>query len=613
MGKLSLKAVRAMLADISSGSNTYSWAYENAMGRIESQHTEQAKFAKQVLAWVTYAKRPLTLTEIQHALAIEIGSSFLDEENIPQLDDLISVCAGLITIDERRGVIRLVHSTAQEYFDLTGAKWFPGAEAHIASACLTYLSFDEFATGFCHTDLEFEDRLWTYRLYDYAAEHWGDHAADIPVSNPELTKFINRQASLEAASQALFVSEKFWLQTNYSQLVPTKMTALHLTAHFGLLDASVLLLRKHHPDTMDSYRRTPLVYAASNGREAVAKALLQRKASVRVADLYGDVPLSYAAGKGHDGIVKLLLDKDSSTDLGNIHKRQAILYAVKFGNSSTTKLLLEHGADVNSYNSFSQTVLAIAATHGHNSTIENLLNWGASMEATDLQGRTPLLCAAASGYDGTVALLVQRGAKIGSRDSQGRNVVSHAAENGDLSTIKYLHSQKAEIDQEDSLGRTPLSYAARKGHKIIAAYLLENGVREDHQDTRGRTPLFHAAEGNKISVVGLLINAGADIHSRSRDVNEIVSRSNGMNLRGSTASASSTSGRTPLFAAVMNGHDKVVKILLERGAKVEAWPSLQCVNLAAYEGMVELLNEYGARVHWENIKGVRFLNFAIKN
>jgi hypothetical protein len=65
----------------------------------------------QVLLWITCAKRRLTTFEIQHALAVEVGHSELHEDNLPQVEDIISVCAGLVTVDEETKAIRLVHYT----------------------------------------------------------------------------------------------------------------------------------------------------------------------------------------------------------------------------------------------------------------------------------------------------------------------------------------------------------------------------------------------------------------------------------------------------------------------------------------------------------------------
>ena len=130
------------------------------MERIEGQFSDQEDLAKQVLSWITCAKRPLTKSELQHALAVEVGESQLDDDNTPQIEDIVSVCAGLVTVDEESNAIRLVHYTTQEYFERTQKRWFPDAETDILKTCITYLSFDTFDAGFCETDEEFEHRLF---------------------------------------------------------------------------------------------------------------------------------------------------------------------------------------------------------------------------------------------------------------------------------------------------------------------------------------------------------------------------------------------------------------------------------------------------------------------
>ncbi len=47
--------------------------YDHAMERIRSQDTEYAGMAKQVLAWLSHAYRPLSVKELQHALAVHPG------------------------------------------------------------------------------------------------------------------------------------------------------------------------------------------------------------------------------------------------------------------------------------------------------------------------------------------------------------------------------------------------------------------------------------------------------------------------------------------------------------------------------------------------------------
>ena len=113
------KATRTALKKFPNGSEAYNYAYEEAMERVDGQITNSRDLAKQVLSWITCAKRPLTTSELRHAIAVEIGAFKLDEENLPEIEDIVSVCAGLVTVDQESDIIRFVHYTTQEYFERT--------------------------------------------------------------------------------------------------------------------------------------------------------------------------------------------------------------------------------------------------------------------------------------------------------------------------------------------------------------------------------------------------------------------------------------------------------------------------------------------------------------
>ncbi|OCK74144.1 hypothetical protein K432DRAFT_430203, partial [Lepidopterella palustris CBS 459.81] len=165
IGKKSIKTVRSALKKLPAGSGAYDYAYDAAMERIEGQLSDQRDLAKQVLSWITCAKRPLTTIELQHALAVEVGEVELDEDNFSPIEDMVSICAGLVTVDEESRIIRLVHYTTQEYFERTQERWFSSAEADITTICVTYLSFTVFRSGYCPTDSCFEERLLLNPLY----------------------------------------------------------------------------------------------------------------------------------------------------------------------------------------------------------------------------------------------------------------------------------------------------------------------------------------------------------------------------------------------------------------------------------------------------------------
>jgi hypothetical protein len=69
------------------------------------------ELAKQVLLWITCSKRPLTTSELRYALVVEVGKAELDEDNLPQIEDMVLVYAGLVTVDEESCIIRLVRYT----------------------------------------------------------------------------------------------------------------------------------------------------------------------------------------------------------------------------------------------------------------------------------------------------------------------------------------------------------------------------------------------------------------------------------------------------------------------------------------------------------------------
>ena len=65
-------------------------------------------------------------------------------------------------------------------------------------------------------------------------------------------------------------------------------------------------------DKKDILGRTPLIYAAQSGHEALVRLLLERGADVEAKDRGGETALIYAAESGHEAVVRLLKSAGAS-------------------------------------------------------------------------------------------------------------------------------------------------------------------------------------------------------------------------------------------------------------------------------------------------------------
>jgi ankyrin repeat protein len=447
------------------------------MERIEYQNPNSQELAKQILGWITCAKRPLMTTELQHAMAVEFGSSKMDEENLTEITDMTSVCAGLVTVDEKSGIIRLVHYTTQQYFERTWTSWFPDIQRDITTTCVTYLSFDAFKSGFCQTDDEFEARLRSNVFYDYAARNWGYHARSVFLDVEHLVlDFLESEAQLSASSQAMTISDRF---SGYSQDVPKRMTGVHVAAHFGLKEAMAALLNNGHDlNLRDTYGRTPLLISAAEGHEAVVSLLLvESNVHLNPKDKYnGRTPLFWAVVNRHEGVVKVLLARDGvNPNYKNIDGQTPLSWAANEGCEAVTKLLLgKDGVHLNSKDRYTgRTPLSRAVVNGDEVVTKLLLAMdGVNPNSMDINGHTPLSLAAVKGHEVIVKLLLdEKSVYLNPKDNyRGLTPLLWATEAGHSKIMQLLLEKGADCTNRGTL----LSFAAKNGYDVVVKLLLEN-------------------------------------------------------------------------------------------------------------------------------------------
>ena len=81
--------------------------YERTWERIEAQTEDEVSLATKAIIWVTYTHQPLNVTQLQHAVVVSDEGDGFDEDDIAAEELIVSVCCGLIVVDQSR-IVRLV-------------------------------------------------------------------------------------------------------------------------------------------------------------------------------------------------------------------------------------------------------------------------------------------------------------------------------------------------------------------------------------------------------------------------------------------------------------------------------------------------------------------------
>ncbi|KAF7592995.1 hypothetical protein BBP40_012154 [Aspergillus hancockii] len=574
-------AVKKDLKRFSKSKDRLDTTYRLAMERIGLR---EDGYPKKILAWLVHAKRPLATQELQHALAVqEPHESELDEDEIPDLVELHSECAGLVTVDEHSNIIRLVHYTAQEYFERTWKDWFPSAESDIAAACVTYLSYDIFDTGICQTRDELEQRLDSNCFYDYAARNWGHHARISRTDGDQcILDLLESKAKVSACAQLMLEDYNDYYR-DYSE---NHITGVHVAAFFGLVESTAALLqRQHNPNMKDSYSRTPMHYAAGNGHERVVDLLAGSGVD---PDSYHDesaTPLHQAAGNGHEAVVTMLLDKGASPNIfSKFSSGIPLHWAAKNGQTAIAEQLLERGAKIDLYTKFTRgTPLSQAAWEGHEAVARLLLDKGANPNFCDTSEWLPLKMAAFRGFEAIVKLLLEREANIGITGP-----LHEAAENGHVAVVELLLNKGVDPNCQHGRQGTPLHLAAERGHEAVVEMLIDQGADPNSQDQfDSKTPLHKAAGAGHKAVVKLLLDSGANPDVDFQGIYR---------------------GETPLHHAAQAGHEAATNLLLDKGANPNCYygtigTPLHQAAAMGHEAVVKLLLDKGANPNVHNQPG----------
>uniref|UniRef100_A0A669ER29 Ankyrin 3 n=1 Tax=Oreochromis niloticus TaxID=8128 RepID=A0A669ER29_ORENI len=270
------------------------------------------------------------------------------------------------------------------------------------------------------------------------------------------------------------------------------------------------------------------------------------------------------------------------------------LRAARAGNLEKALDYLKNGVDINICNQNGLNALHLASKEGHVEVVAELIKQGANVDAATKKGNTALHIASLAGQTEVVKELVTHGANVNAQSQNGFTPLYMAAQENHLDVVQFLldNGSSQSIATED--GFTPLAVALQQGHDQVVSLLLEN-------DTKGkvRLPALHIAarkDDTKAAALLLQNDHNADIWSYSF----IVPARNDI---------------TPLHVASKRGNSNMVRLLLERGAKIDARTKdgltpLHCGARSGHEQVVEMLLNRGAPILSKTKNGLSPLHMA---
>uniref|UniRef100_A0A3B4BZD6 K Homology domain-containing protein n=1 Tax=Pygocentrus nattereri TaxID=42514 RepID=A0A3B4BZD6_PYGNA len=264
-----------------------------------------------------------------------------------------------------------------------------------------------------------------------------------------------------------------------------------------------------------------------------------------------DTALTLACAGGHEELVSVLIARGANIEHRDKKGFTPLILAATAGHVGVVEILLDKGGDIEAQSERTKdTPLSLACSGGRQEVVELLLLRGANKEHRNVSDYTPLSLAASGGYVNIIKILLNAGAEINSRTGSklGISPLMLAAMNGHVPAVKLLLDMGSDINAQIETNRnTALTLACFQGRAEVVSLLLDRKANVEHRAKTGLTPLMEAASGGYAEVGRVLLDKGADVNAppvpSSRD--------------------------TALTIAADKGHYKFCELLINRGAHID--------------------------------------------
>ncbi|GIZ38637.1 hypothetical protein CKM354_000204900 [Cercospora kikuchii] len=499
---------------------TLDTTYERMLARIEENVRDDALT---LLRWIAYAQRPLTLEELVDTTIIDLTQeASVEIDNRGGLGDALEMLSGLVTTGPPDTRSDRSLNRVDEYDPDTEPIF--GRED-----CL-------------HT---------TDDVGENKAPKWN---TTVRLAHFSVKEYLESTRILQSKAQ------DFQFQSAREHWILAQSCLAYLLSYSGDARKSSVLGDLRTFPLLLYAAETWYVHLSSQSREVVgreATLLLQDEARhdwwlVHRADDEGCIPFLPAE---------------------YAEEASALYYASYLGLWHVAQTFLDVGVDVNAVSGRFRTALIAASAQGHDTIVQMLANAGADFDEKRFTGDA-LLTAVSLGHEKVVRTLLKAGATVHAADKSSNipgDLLSRAIHGGSKGVVQMLIAAGANVNPPHL--PSPLTFASGLNDVELVRMLLDAGADDLHEALRVADYRVHR------NMSQILLQKIADITAQA---DKLIAAIKSGDLEAaemlikvpSNVNAKGSNGDSALGLACYYGHERVVRILLDAGADVDALGSL---------------------------------------
>lgn len=482
--------------------------------------------AKDIIAFVRDAARPLRVKELLYMLALRSSAKEIDEDDLRAREVIPTITEGLVDIGEG-DLLDFVHPGLRHHLECDSSRRsFPDSNFSLAKLCFKYLNSPRFSTGACASKSDLKKRMDGAPFWVYAAENLHKHYK-ASANHPEATrlkesilKFLKRDGSIACALQLIHSIGK---EATDPKLAIQLATEDELKTPLVLAgDLSITKWLEHRELAWwNAQSSTGIHLAISLKLDIIAIELLKEQGSASLSQPIGlgETPLHLAViCSGYEMVDELIL-RGADLNASNTEGMSPWHIAAATGNLKAVTTMLAQAPGrlaVNARMRSNEPRWEAETRDASGLPQDQCSTW----TNRTVSGYTALHYAARAGYIEVVSQILADGRSDWTiEDDDGMTAYHKACKHGRLQVVRLFEGAFHGCSQRRSLkdGRTGLHLACKyaAGIEVVKHLLGKSPGLCDVKDDNGELPLHHAATSRNIRAVSLLLQHA---HAKRADV-----------------------------------------------------------------------------------------------